>query len=71
MSIESPALSYQSVAEEKMALASLYNENNRWLTNWLRHKIGCAHDAEDVSQDTFIRVIRSQQDIFAIQRVTI
>ena len=35
----------------------LYREHQPWLFNWLRGKLGCPHDASDLSQDTFLRVL--------------
>lgn len=33
--------------------------NQSWLQRFLTGKLGCSHDAQDISQDTFIRVITS------------
>ena len=37
--------------------ASLYQTHHRWLRSWLQHKLGSASDAEDLAQDTFLRVL--------------
>lgn len=37
--------------------AHLYCAHHRWLKNWLRAKLGSASDAEDLAQDTFIRIL--------------
>lgn len=38
-------------------LTSLYREHHRWLSAWLRGKVGNGADADDLMQDTFIRVL--------------
>lgn len=35
----------------------LYLDHHRWLYNWLNRKLGDSADAEDIAQDTFIRII--------------
>ncbi|PCJ30237.1 MAG: RNA polymerase subunit sigma [Gammaproteobacteria bacterium] len=40
-------------------LDKLYNRHHGWLQGWLQHKLGSLHDAEDLAQDTFVRIIRS------------
>lgn len=37
----------------------LYRDHHRWLERWLRGRLGDLTDAEDLAQDTFLRVIRS------------
>ncbi|MEJ4045551.1 ferric citrate uptake sigma factor FecI [Erwinia sp. SLM-02] len=37
--------------------ASLYQTHHRWLRCWLQRKLGSASDAEDLAQDTFVRVL--------------
>src|SRR5690349_10159921 len=39
----------------------LYLEHHSWLCHWLRQKVGCAHHAEDLAQDTFISILLSPQ----------
>jgi len=41
------------------SIGSLYHAHHVWLTNWLRHKLGNQHDAADLAQDTFVRVMQS------------
>lgn len=36
---------------------TLYADHHGWLLGWLRHKLGCAHQAADLAQDTFVRVL--------------
>lgn len=38
---------------------ALYQDNHRWLEAWLRRQLGCAHQAADLSQDTFEQVLRA------------
>lgn len=38
-------------------IRSLYLDHHRWLFGWLSKKLGCPHDAGDVSQDTFLKVL--------------
>jgi len=35
----------------------LYVDHHHWLVAWLRRKLGCGHDAADVAQDTFHRLL--------------
>lgn len=35
----------------------LYRDHNHWLQGWLRKKLGCASNAADLAQDTFIRIL--------------
>ena len=39
----------------------LYAENHRWLQNWLLRRLGSHADAADLTQDTFLRTLKSQQ----------
>jgi RNA polymerase sigma-70 factor (ECF subfamily) len=42
---------------------TLYSDHHDWLRAWLYRRLGCPADAEDLTQDTFVRVIRSPQDV--------
>ena len=42
------------------ALHQLYSENNGWLKNWLRTRLGNASDASDLAHDTFLRVMTAR-----------
>lgn len=35
----------------------LYTDHHGWLFAWLRRKLGCAHNAADISHDTFLRIL--------------
>ena len=41
-------------------LHSLYLDNHHWLWLWLCKKTGCVHQAEDVAQNTFLRLFSLQ-----------
>lgn len=41
----------------------LYLEYNGWLRNWLRKRLSESADADDLAQDTFVRVMRSHQPL--------
>ncbi len=41
------------------ALSRLYATHHAWLQGWLRRRLGCAFDADDVAQDTFMRLLKS------------
>jgi len=38
----------------------LYSDHHGWLFAWLRRRLGCSHNAADVAQDTFLRIIASR-----------
>ncbi|MFK3792500.1 sigma factor [Pseudomonas piscis] len=39
----------------------LYSENHRWLQGWLWRRLGCHANAEDLTQDTFLRTLKPTQ----------
>lgn len=39
------------------AVESLYSEHYGWLHSWLRKKLACPHNAADMAQDTFFRLL--------------
>ena len=43
----------------------LYRNHRPWLFGWLRCKTGCAHRAEDLAQDVFVRVIQGRKAVRA------
>ena len=45
------------VAGSKDVVGVLYDEHRGWLVGWLRGKLGCAHSAADLAQDTFVRIL--------------
>ncbi|MDZ7751323.1 MAG: sigma-70 family RNA polymerase sigma factor [Gammaproteobacteria bacterium] len=38
----------------------LYLDHHGWLLGWLGRKLGCPHDAADLSHDTFLRLLRGR-----------
>lgn len=46
-------------------IGSLYVDNQRWLQRWLHRKLGCAHRASDLLQDTFVRLLAREEDLNA------
>jgi RNA polymerase sigma factor (sigma-70 family) len=44
----------------------LYTQHHSWLQGWLRKKLGCAHGAADIAQDTFLRLMASR-DLLMLQ----
>ncbi|APB05454.1 ferric citrate uptake sigma factor FecI [Raoultella ornithinolytica] len=50
----------QLSATTPFTLASLYQAHHGWLTTWLTGKLQSAFDADDVTQDTFLRVMGSE-----------
>lgn len=54
-----PALMHQE-------LHSIYSDHHAWLYGWLRKKLGCGHQAADLAQDTFVRIISSQTSLSGV-----
>lgn len=42
-------------------VGTLYRDHRGWLLGWLRRSIACPHRAEDLSQDTFVRLLGREQ----------
>ena len=42
-------------------VGTLYRDHRSWLLAWLRRNVACPHRAEDLSQDTFIRLMNRGQ----------
>jgi len=38
-------------------VSQLYVHHHSWIFNFLRRKLGCTHEAADLTQDTFIKVM--------------
>ncbi len=38
-------------------VGTLYRDHRSWLLTWLKRNVACPHRAEDLSQDTFIRLL--------------
>ncbi|HBC5234476.1 TPA: sigma-70 family RNA polymerase sigma factor [Klebsiella oxytoca] len=46
-----------SAIASPLTLASLYSDHHGWLKKWLTCKLQSAYDADDVAQDTFVRIM--------------
>lgn len=44
-------------ARPDAGIATLYRDHHAWLHGWLRLKLGDAHRAADLAQDTFVRLL--------------
>ena len=51
----------------KQAVHALYAEHHGWLFGWLRKKLGCPHNAADLAQDTFVRILASREALGALR----
>lgn len=45
--------------DQPIDVHSLYTHHHRWLYNWLRRRMGCSHNAADLAQDTYVRLLTS------------
>lgn len=43
------------IASPEHTVHVLYQDYHRWLQHWLYRKVGCPHQAADLTQDTFVR----------------
>lgn len=50
-----------SIASRSAAVADLYRDHHGWLVGWLRRRLGCPHNAGDLAQDTFLRILGRPQ----------
>ncbi|MGH8465749.1 MAG: sigma factor, partial [Pseudomonas sp.] len=44
----------------RSAVADLYCDHHGWLNGWLRKRLGNGFDAADLTQDTFVRVLKAR-----------
>lgn len=65
--MSSPILSSPASCADAPAtqVDGLYRDHRPWLFGWLRRKLGCAHRAEDLAQDVFVRVIQGRKTVRA------
>ncbi|QXI53068.1 RNA polymerase sigma factor [Pseudomonas alvandae] len=42
-------------------VGALYRDHRAWLLAWLRRNVACAQRAEDLSQDTFVRLLGREE----------
>ena len=54
-----------SIAQQQ--LHTLYADHHGWLQAWLRNKLGCMFTAEDLTQDTFLRLMVRPRELDARQ----
>lgn len=57
---------YDSIAQPQL-LHALYADHQGWLQGWLRKKLGCVFTAEDLTQDTFLRLMVRPRELDAKQ----
>lgn len=53
----------EAATPPEQSLHALYRDHRSWLESWLRQRMGNAWDAADLSQDTFLRVLTSSQQL--------
>lgn len=51
----------------QQSLQRLYADHHGWLSGWLRKRLGCAENAADLAQDTFVRLLAKSHEIVAIR----
>lgn len=47
---------------------TLYVQHHSWLKKWLMRRLGEAADADDLAQDTFVRIIRAQRPVHDLHK---
>jgi RNA polymerase sigma-19 factor, ECF subfamily len=60
-------MSSLDLSGNKDAVRALYVEHRSWLVSWLRGKLGCAHSAADLAQDTFIRILGRREALAEVR----
>lgn len=50
-------MSTQAALQTADTFAHLYQSHHRWLRGWLLQKLGSPSDADDLAQDTFVRIL--------------
>lgn len=50
-----------SADQPAASIIRLYSDHHNWLQGWLRRKLGCAHQAADLAQDTFLRILAARE----------
>lgn len=48
-------------------LHTLYCDHHHWLQTWLRKRLPTPHDAADIAQDTFVRLLSKPRDLAGVQ----
>ncbi len=55
--------SYMSSIGRDCPAEKLFVEHNSWLRGWLLSRIDCRYQADDLVQDTFVRVIKRREQL--------
>jgi len=50
-------MGHDSHAVGKPLVQSLYEEHHAWLKAWMHRRLDCPHQAADLTQDTFVRLL--------------
>jgi RNA polymerase sigma factor (sigma-70 family) len=50
-------MSSPSKPNDPQCLAHLYKDNINWLQKWLHVRLACSHQAADLAQETFVRLL--------------
>ena len=50
-----------SSSADTQTVDDLHREHHDWLHGWLQKRLGCSEVAADLTQDTFVRVLRSER----------
>jgi len=53
-------MSDRATTTASLTFESLYGTHHGWLKSWLTRKLQSAFDADDIAQDTFLRVMVSE-----------
>lgn len=51
----------------KISVESLYVDHHTWLYVWLKNKLRSHHSAEDLVQETFVKVMQARQQLLGIK----
>ena len=46
---------------------SLYKDHSPWLLGWLNKKLSCPHHAADLTHDTFVRLLKNEEQVTSIR----
>lgn len=51
-----------SETQVRTELHAMYHAHHGWLSGWLRGRVGCSQRAQDLAQDTFVRVMTHRRN---------
>jgi len=57
----------QTYASEQDIVQLLYSNHHHWLRKWLTVRLGCAEQADDFTQDTFLRILLSTSQLSSLR----